>query len=658
MNQIHTPPATHPSYRPDIDGLRAIAVLAVLGFHAFPEAVKGGFIGVDIFFVISGYLITGILLASLDQARFSLATFYARRIRRIFPALLLVLATTLAAGWFLLLTEEYRQLARHVTGGAGFLSNILLWRESGYFDNIAETKPLLHLWSLGVEEQFYILWPLLLWASWKLRLRPALIAGIVLLLSFALNIAGLRSDPSGVFYLPHTRIWELAAGALIACAAHAPQGITARALRLMPDNLRAAAGLALIIACALLVTHASAFPGWWAALPVAGTALVISAGPQAWANRTLLSARALVAIGLISFPLYLWHWPLLSFARITESDTPSLPLRAALVLLAFPLAWATYRWIETPIRTTPAGRRQVFALLALMALCGGAGYLVIQTGGIESRRVNSFAYAADAAINAFGDRLAADPDLIEHLRLDRQDAIRAPYCHLNKQGQTFAEYRETMDPCLRMASDKPNVLVVGDSHGGELYAALQHALGDRYHFQQATGAGCTPDVSYAGKPGDRCHELLRFVVTFTAERRPQAVVLAGVWRENQFDRLGELIAELKASGTAVHITSPPASLTADANKIIRRGSLGRTQAQLSERFFDRATEERARRLQAFTLANGAKYLDRMGIQCPEPRRCRLLAQDGSLLIWDYGHLVRAGIHDLGVRMAAAGVSFP
>jgi peptidoglycan/LPS O-acetylase OafA/YrhL len=211
-----TPQLVHPGYRSDIDGLRAIAVLSVVGFHAFPSHIKGGFVGVDIFFVISGFLISTIIYGSLERGSFSFVEFYSRRIKRIFPALLLVLFTVLAAGWILLLPDEYKQLGKHVAGGAGFIANFVLWNESGYFDNAAETKPLLHLWSLGIEEQYYIVWPLFLWVIWKTRLNLLFLTIVATLASFAFNVSQISSDPVGTFYSPLTRFWELFVGSVLA----------------------------------------------------------------------------------------------------------------------------------------------------------------------------------------------------------------------------------------------------------------------------------------------------------------------------------------------------------------------------------------------------------------------------------------------------------
>src|ERR1700736_4384821 len=205
-------------YRPDIDGLRAIAVMLVVNFHAFPGAMPGGFIGVDIFFVISGFLITGIVARELDQQRFSLVAFYVRRIRRIFPALIVVLGATLVLGWLWMLPAVYAQLSSDVVASAAFFSNIALLLQSGYFDIESARKPLLHLWSLGIEEQFYLFWPLILMGAARLRLSLLATASVIALASFVLNVALIGSNPVATFYLPFTRAWELLAGAVLACS--------------------------------------------------------------------------------------------------------------------------------------------------------------------------------------------------------------------------------------------------------------------------------------------------------------------------------------------------------------------------------------------------------------------------------------------------------
>lgn len=400
----HAAARSHPKYRADIDGLRAIAVLAVVLFHAYPHRLKGGFIGVDVFFVISGYLISTIIFSHLRHGTFSFAEFYARRIKRIFPALLLVLASCQLFGWFALFADEYRQLGKHMAGGAGFVANLVLWGEAGYFDNSAESKPLLHLWSLGIEEQFYFAWPLLLWFAWKRKLNLFTVALALALVSFWLNLHGMRHDTVAAFYSPFTRFWELAAGGLLAWIglhrSTARAAVAARldgwlAAALYRDrrggdgatlaNFMSCCGLSLL-AYGVSVMHADiGFPGKWALLPVAGAILLIDAGPAAWLNRRVLSHPVMVWIGLISFPLYLWHWPLLAFARILQGDTPSVAIRTGAVLLAVVLAWLTYRLVEQPLRHGAHGRARVVGLACAMALLGVTGYATYARDGFPAR---------------------------------------------------------------------------------------------------------------------------------------------------------------------------------------------------------------------------------------------------------------------------------
>ena len=392
------PIAAH-AYRPDIDGLRAVAVLLVVGFHAFPSMVPGGFSGVDIFFVISGFLITSIIVEALLQGRFSFAVFYMRRVRRIFPALLTVLAFCLGVGWLYCTADEYRSLGKHVAAGAAFVSNLALMQESGYFDQAAETKPLLHLWSLGVEEQFYMILPPMLWVAWRLRtgMLPAVIA--IASLSFWLAVSGIF-DPTVRFFSPQTRFWELMAGSLLALLqiglSTESSGLigmrSAIALKRLAALATPGARSLLSLTCLLglllsivLVTRARPIPGWWSLLPVLSAALMIAVGPRAWANRKILACKPMVAIGLISYPLYLWHWPLLVFATLLEGTRPSIAHRLLAIILAFALSIVTYFVIERPLRFGVRGPIKAVFLVIAMALAGFAGYGVYALDGVPAR---------------------------------------------------------------------------------------------------------------------------------------------------------------------------------------------------------------------------------------------------------------------------------
>ncbi len=380
--------SSHLTYRPDIDGLRAIAVLAVVAFHAAPGRVAGGFVGVDIFFVISGYLISTIIIKSLENESFSFADFYARRVRRIFPALLFVMSISLAAGWFLLVNNEYEQLGKHIAGGAAFISNFVLLSESSYFDTEAIFKPFLHLWSLGIEEQFYIFWPLILWAAYIKQIR--LIQTIVFItgLSFLLSLYLTYTNPVSAFYLPFSRFWELLIGSILAhVVLHRRRALHNRITSgVASDNIKSLLGTICIFIGFAFITKDDGFPGLWALLPVVGTVLIISAGSDAYLNKHVYSNRLLVGVGLISYPLYLWHWPVLSFLRTLQSGEISPWQRIIAVAISVTLAWMTYKLIEKPIISSGAKKRRItMTLILLMIITGSLGYFSFASKGFYDR---------------------------------------------------------------------------------------------------------------------------------------------------------------------------------------------------------------------------------------------------------------------------------
>lgn len=446
----HIPHPLHPKYRPDIDGLRAIAVLSVVIFHAFPDLIPGGFIGVDIFFVISGYLISGIIFSNLEHASFSIADFYGRRIRRILPALLTVMIASLALGWPFMLAREYQQLSKHVMAGAAFVSNLVLWQEKGYFDIAAEAKPLLHLWSLAIEEQFYIFWPPLLAFVWRRQLGFLRVTLVIAALSFAANIYLSQTNPNSAFYLPMPRVWELMTGGLLAYV----EIHRAEILRHYRST-RAFSGLGLIALGLLLISEDRQFPGWWALLPTFGAVLLISAGPAAWPNRQLLSGQAMVWLGLLSYPLYLWHWPLLSLLRIEMGSTPSALLRAGALGLALVLSWLTYTCIEKPVRfhaTHPATNRRLLQALLVVAL---AGLFLFET-------------KSDVITQAKGAGIV--------------NWLRNPDCNGAQNKFRLCTYGNE-------ASDK-TVVLIGDSHANHLSRALTELIGSDYRIIEASSPSC------------------------------------------------------------------------------------------------------------------------------------------------------------------------
>lgn len=480
----HAGHLTHPKYRPDIDGLRAVAVLSVVGFHAFPKTVDSGFIGVDIFFVISGFLISSIIFSSLERDSFSFFEFYGRRVRRIFPALIVVLATCFALGWVALLADEYKQLGKHIAGGAGFVSNLVLWGESSYFDNASDTKPLLHLWSLGVEEQFYIVWPLLLWAVWKKRTNTLAIIAAIALVSFVLSASTYRDDSTANFYSPQTRFWELLAGSLLAYfTLHSPNLFLNARAKLEAWLARATgtgpgwvAGMSLrdiqsllggfMIAIGLAYVSKRHFPGVGALLPVLGAVLLISAGKQAILNRVVLSNPLLVWFGLISYPLYLWHWPLLSFARIVGSGTPEPAIRVAAVLMAIVLAWLTYRLVEKPLRFGGFGRQKAIALLGTMIVVGSIGFLAYKNDGLEFREV--------VALNPLANS-GADGGNLGVL--------------VNECGIASGADQRLIGTCSKDSRQEPRFALLGDSKAGAILDGLVRTSGENGRWLFIGGVG-------------------------------------------------------------------------------------------------------------------------------------------------------------------------
>src|SRR5918995_19566 len=347
------------SYRPDIDGLRAIAVAIVVAFHAGVPGFGGGFVGVDVFFVISGFLITGLLVEELrETGSISLSRFYARRVRRLLPALALVLASTILLGSLLLLgvAGEQQDLAKSALAAALSVSNIWFWLRSNYFSVMADLLPLLHTWSLSVEEQYYLVWPALLislmllarkrWSVFtRLLLATLLLVGTV---TFAWSVRTTSTDPTGAFFLMPMRAWEFAIGGALVLAAPA----IARWPALVRTSLFVVGVVLIGVATAILDSEV-AYPGTAVLLPTLGTAALIAGGcgtgfapVQGW-----LSSRGMVAIGQLSYSWYLWHWPLLSFARISELGERSLARDGTIALVSLGLAWLTYRFVEQPIRS-------------------------------------------------------------------------------------------------------------------------------------------------------------------------------------------------------------------------------------------------------------------------------------------------------------------
>ena len=529
-------------YRADIDGLRAIAVLPVVMFHAFPSVLSGGFIGVDVFFVISGFLISSIMLKELAQERFSYRTFYARRIRRLVPSLALVLTASVAAGWVALFPHEFASLGRNVAGAAAFVSNFVLYRQSGYFDSAAEAKPLLHLWSLGIEEQFYLVWPLLL-ATITPRPRGALLSCILMLaVSFALNVYVTRTNASEAFYMPFTRWWELMTGAILGwfTVFGAPAFLYGSVDRflLAPNwiarEIGAAAGLSLILGGTIGMHNSIEFPGWWALVPVSGANLLI-ASKGAWLNRKVLASTPLVAIGIISYPLYLWHWPLLAFARASApSGEPSAFVIAGLVAVSFVLAALTYLGIEKPIRFGKWRKTAARPLCAVLMVVGISGIAISYNEGFPKR-------ISDGLRAVIAGELIPKPYSYHDWRIET--------CFIDDSKSNWKFAGECYGDGRR-----PLVMLWGSSTAASIYPALVGALNRvGYGLAQFTAVDCGPTLdSAASDDNQHCRDVNKFVVGKVVPMlKPDIIIMHTVWREEETIRyMDETIQALRKVGAS------------------------------------------------------------------------------------------------------------
>ena len=626
-------------------------MLSVVCFHAFPIGLKGGFIGVDIFFVISGFLISTIIFENLDKGTFSFSEFYARRINRIFPALILVLISCFAFGWFELLADEYKQLGKHIAAGAGFVSNFVFWNESGYFDNSAETKPLLHLWTLGIEEQFYIVWPLLLWAAWKRKFNLLSLTLVITSLSFALNIKGLHSDAVATFYSPQTRFWELLIGSTLAYVTlYKPNLLATKKQKLntylnaiiyAPSsqsndntlrNTQAILGVTLIGIGLLLITKERHFPGTWALLPTLGAVLIISAGSQAWLNRVILSNRILVWFGLISFPLYLWHWPLLSFARIVESETPSSIIRITAVIFSILLAWLTYKFIEKPIRFGKFGNTKTIVLAVLMVVIGSIGYFTYKYDGLGFRF----------------------PKLLNELTSYKYDYIAEYQLH-----SCFLDVEEDhtkFNSCTtNIDSNKKSILIWGDSHAAHLYRGFEASFGNKFNIIQRTASGCPPilDMDVNTKKGlirPKCLKINNDIIQYIGANKPYKVVMAADWDlydDPDWKKLENTIIRLKKIGiNSIDLIGPvpqwQESLPKQLYNFYKESPLHNIPTKMQ---FGLNTNisllEPA--LKKISIREKINYISPIKIFCSEGACItRLGDTSNDLTAWDYGHLTTIG----------------
>ena len=617
----------HPSYRPDIDGLRAIAVLLVLIHHAFPKILPSGFIGVDLFFVISGFLITTIIFQNLENGKFSFLDFYVRRINRIFPALILILVSCLVYGWFSLLPADYKQLGKHTLAGATFLSNFAFWHESGYFDGDSTLKPLLHLWSLGIEEQYYIFWPLIAWLAWKKNINLLKLCLALLVLSFTTNLYMVRSDLVSAFFSPASRFWELLIGSVLAYVSLHRQS-TGNATR---NNLSAWLGLSLLGIGIVLINPERRYPGFWALLPELSAYLIISAGPQAWINRVFLSNRLFRWIGLISYPLYLWHWPLLVFAKQSSAQQASVQLLLIVIATSIALAWLTYLLVERPIRFGKGdGRRKAMFLSLLMIVIAYLGFNIYKRDGLSFRMPPALQKIAAFSNDYFNDSNYE--------------------CLIGITDTTS----ENPSSCFhRIGNTNKSILLWGDSYAWAMYAGINKVASPKANVYLMSKAGCPPVLADERTKANNCNtQNARVTDTIKTEKYDQVVLIArwDHWNyqsDKYMANISKTIDHLKLIGVKqIYVIGPPPEWHPGLQEVLVRQAL---RDKLTHRFADRISEAVTtspaldQQLQQLAQEKGISYISLFKILCNQDG-CITKAGDEpeDLIGYDDGHFSRKG----------------
>jgi peptidoglycan/LPS O-acetylase OafA/YrhL len=618
------------SYRPDIDGLRAIAVVPVVLFHVDANIVPGGFAGVDIFFVISGYLIGAIVDRECRQNSFSLARFYERRVRRIGPALLFMIFGTIMLASSVLSPSEMADLGQSLLATLSFSSNIYFWSRTGYFDTPAASEPLLHTWSLSVEEQYYLLFPLAMmtvYRRWPDRIVPIVVATACC--SFIMCCLALgRSDGTGFFLLP-CRTWELLLGFGVALSNRS--WLKSRRTR----QCISAIGLVLIAIAMCSFDAKTPLPGPLTLLPCGGAALLIASGGAGDAIVTaVLRWRPLAFVGLISYPLYLWHWPLIVFQHEYAIIRTGSAILDAVAIIAASGVMALISWSFVEGRSGRGGRTvrrpsvAAIGAVAAMALIVGAGS--IATNGYPAR----FSPTENRMLAVLG--------------YDAASSFRDGICMISS-GSRRSDFDTAK--CLTMSPSMKNDLLFGDSHAAHLWSGLDIALRPR-HVMQATASGCLPLLATAAAEWSECRALASFIYAeFLTHHRIDRVILAARWRPADIARLSSTLdwfrdhkIDIVLIGPIVQYDAPVPRLLATAHRFPDR--------QVLERHRLTTLVELDRSLELLAQAHGAGYISLWRLMCARPD-C-LAAQNGVPLQFDYGHVTARGSLAVAKLMAAGG----
>jgi len=616
-------------YREDIDWLRAIAVMAVIAFHFEVTGVYGGFVGVDIFFVISGYLIAGGIRAEVERNSFSFLRFYELRLRRLFPALFVMIAATAIPSLHYLLPSERTEFFRSIAAVVTFTSNFFFYFQTGYFDHAAVEKPLLHTWSLAVEEQFYLTLPLLLWALYRgFRSKLALSAtlGVIALISFVLSIWLMNTGRSAeAFFMSPPRAWEFLMGGLLATP-----GLP---ILRNPIAQRAVRGVALVVLAIPIfaLRQGPGFPGFNALAPCIGAAMFIWSGigtvsPKRGRHSPLEAVRLL---GRISYSLYLWHWPLFTFARFASNGLVLGPFdKVTLFTITLLISCFSWRFVEQPFRLKAGAptRPAIFLL-------GGAASALLLVGSV---------------VGVLASRTPSETDRVA-LQLAPYDDY--DYRSLYRYGTCFAPAGDVFgDACLRLAPDKTNVMLWGDSLAAHYFSGLQNTIDSRsFNILQATQPACMPTFNAAAQGTISCRRFDEQMDAFFANHKPDLVIIAADWMEySRSPRFDGMIADLKrtlaklsGAGINVVLLGPPIQFKSRLPSMLMRARLRHVDARPDDFVLPYIFTLDEMMKAALPAREGFSYVSVIDAVCPA-KQCPLTVAAGIPLAWDHAHLTAEG----------------
>ena len=618
-------------YRAEIDGLRALAVVPVILFHAGFELFSGGFVGVDVFFVISGYLITTILIEDIENKRFSIVNFYERRARRILPALFFVMLVCIPFAWMWMLPSQMKDFSQSLVAVSLFASNILFWRESGYFAAAAEEKPLLHTWSLAVEEQYYVLFPIFLILAWRFgKNRVFWMIVVMAAISLLLSEWGWRNKATANFYLAPTRAWELFAGSIAAFIVQ-KQGV-------QKNNLLATLGLAAIIFSIFFYDKTTPFPSVYALVPVLGVVLLVLYADKETLAAKLLSTKGFVGIGLISYSAYLWHQPLFAFTRISSLEHPSLLLMSTLSILSIILAYLSWCYIEKPFRRNDLIKRPYVFLVSVVV---GIFFISFGYNGHNSNGFKDRLSPQQSEFLAYFDNELPEWSYNMKLGLIEKYWLACDYYDLDayRASNPTKVPRDIAPECAEKSEVKELFFIWGDSHAQQFSYGVRTLLGDRFSVRQIASSGCAPSLVSESSDVDYCQKSNFEAFKFVYENKPKVVLLAQA-RNHDIQNYDSLIHELLGAGVSkILLMGPspqwirdlPELLVKDVENIPVRLSLYRDEKTLE---INEALKEQ------FSQTEGVNFIDVIDYLCDKDGCLVYFGEDikSGITTWDYGHL--------------------